>query len=129
MKSIKMLALGLILVAVLSLAVTAQKAAKTVDQEATENDSEKQPQGQTTFLQCVSYEAAVKNTCYKAASVKKTVCVEAAKAQEDARATTKACSADYKQEKKQCKTDFKKTKNECKKIKHSFLDSIRASFK
>lgn len=132
MKTTILFVLGLFLVSTLAFSVMAQKdkIEATTATETTETaTTAKQPMGQTTFLQCVSDAAAVKNTCYGTSSDKKTTCLETASAQTDVKTANKACAADYKKEKAQCKTDFKKTKNECKKIKHSFLDSIRASFK
>lgn len=89
--------------------------------------------GQTTFLQCVSDAAKVKSTCYESASTttedcQKTAFEENLKNGDAVKIARKECKTVLKESKKQCKTEFKATKAECKKIKHSFLDSIRAMF-
>lgn len=122
MKSkIMTLILGLLLVSVVSIVLAAKPG-----QEA--NDTTKGPQKNMTFMQCVSDAAAVKNTCYKTVKDALAACRTDAANQTDSKAAFKQCKADYKKDKKQCKADFKSKRNECKKIKHSYLDSIRAAF-
>jgi hypothetical protein len=78
-----------------------------------------------TFGNCVSEAAGIKNTCYAAVKDAYTSC----KNTPADKPVLKECKATYKKDMKQCKTDFKAGKKECGKIKHSFMDSIKTSFK
>ena len=77
------------------------------------------------FGQCVSVAAEAKNICYQSMKEKQTTC----KTSITEKAALKACKTEYKTVKKQCKAGFKAAKTECQKIKHTFMESIRASFK
>lgn len=85
-----------------------------------------------TYGQCVSENAAIKNSCYAAVkdtvkTCKNNVAQNATK--KDRKDSSKQCKQTYAKEKKQCKATFKASKNECKKIKHNFLETIGSSMK
>jgi hypothetical protein len=56
-------------------------------------------------------------------------CKASAKNMTESKPALKDCKATYKKDNKQCKLDFKSAKKECNKIKHSFMDSVKASMK
>jgi hypothetical protein len=82
-----------------------------------------------TYGQCISENAAIKNSCY--AAVKGVLGTCKTQAQQDAskKDASKQCNQTYKTAKKQCKIAFKSSKTECKKIKHNFLETIGSSLK
>lgn len=102
------------------------------DKDATEETTEvtEETEKEMTYGQCVSENAAIKNTCY--ATAKDSLATCKAQAEQDTttkKDATKQCKQTYKKDKKQCKTDFKSSKNECKKIKHNFLETVGSSMK
>lgn len=125
METAKRVILVLLVVAVMSFLVSAQKPAKDMAAGSDLNAAGKN----MTFVQCVSDAAEVKNSCYVIVKDTLATCKTDAGSNENAKQALKQCNADYKKNKKQCKTDFKAKKNECKKIKHSFFDSMRVAFK
>lgn len=80
-----------------------------------------------TFGQCVSEAAAIKNACHQSVKDALASCkaIDAGQAEKPAK---KECRAAYKTSKKNCKADFMAKKTECRKIKHTFMESVRASF-
>lgn len=99
--------------------------AKTDPADTENTTSEKE----MTFGQCVSDAAGIKNGCYGTVKTTLADCKTNAETQTEPKPILKACKADYKKDKKQCKMDFKSAKKECNKIKHNFVDSMRASLK
>jgi len=78
-----------------------------------------------TFWQCVSDAAKYKNLCFKADLARTKICLN-----QSADSTAKrACQENGIQVKKECKTAFKTKKTDCRKLKHSWWDAFRASFK
>ena len=118
MRKITKFVVSLFLMTALSLVVSAAK-----DNDTAASDS---VQKNMTFGQCVSDAAIIKNSCYSTTKDTLAACKVDAKNQTDSRPILKQCKADYKKDKKQCKIEFKSAKNECRKIKHNFMDSIKA---
>lgn len=114
MKISKISILCLFLIAAMPLAFAANETSAAGEQKA-------------TFGKCVSQVAAVKNTCHKSVKDALASCkaIDAGQAEKPAK---KECRAAYKTSKKNCKADFKAKKTECRKIKHTFMESVRASF-
>ncbi len=136
-KQITTIFVGLLLIAVLSFVVSAKTpdAEKLEVQDANlemteENNAAVAAQEKNmTFGQCVSQAAEIKNSCYSTVKETQKTCKETALTQADPKTASKECKKTYKKDLKQCKVDFKAAKKECSKIKHNFLDSIKASFK
>lgn len=102
------------------------------NENAVNNPTTGQPAKNMTYGQCVSENALIKNSCF--ASIKSTTetCKTQATAGQDKKAkkdTLKLCKQTLKTDKKQCMQVFKDSKKECKKIKHNFMDTIKASMK
>ena len=110
---------GIFLIAMLTF-VSAAKETDTTN-KATEKN--------LTYGQCVSDNAALKNTCYSDVKAEKETCRDNAKNITDAKTADKTCKNDYKKAMKDCKADFKKSKQECKKIKHNAFETIANSMK
>ena len=120
MKISKSFILCLFLVAAMPFAFAANEQANAAGETAAAEQK-------MNFGQCVSEGAAVKRTCYQ--SVKDTVasCKASVTDQAEKRPAKKECRVAYKTSKKNCKADFMAKKTECRKIKHTFMESVRAS--
>lgn len=112
----KLIILSLFLIALASIAMAAEK----------NSDTGAANEKNMTYGKCVSGNAALKNTCYKASKETLSQCKTSAAGGKEAE---KTCKKDYAKEKKQCKAGFKSAKNECKKIKHNFFETMGSSMK
>ena len=116
---------GFLFIAAFSFAVIAKEPGAAMVDAGSKTNMQKN----MTFGQCVSQAADVKNSCFKSAQDSLAACKSSAGKQADSKPALKQCDSDYKKGKDQCKSSFKTAKKECGKIKHNFIDSLKASFK
>ncbi len=96
---------------------------------ATEDTKTKDPVKTPTYGQCVSEQAAIKNTCYKTVKAALDTCKTQAAENATPKDATKQCKQVYKKDLKQCKVVFKASKKECAKIKHNVFETMGSAFK
>lgn len=78
-----------------------------------------QSNSKTAYGQCVSQNAAVKNTCFNVTKETLKTCKASAPQDDTRKDALKQCRQTYKTEKKQCKTTFKAAKAVCKQARNA----------
>lgn len=83
-----------------------------------------------TYGQCVEEQAKAKTACILNKNTFFNTCMNSANSSAVfIKNRTTECNSLHKTSLADCKTSFKNAKSECKKIKHSWMDTLRYSFK